>query len=360
MTTTTAATVVSRAGTDPVEGPFPGYHNVTYAVRPDAVSRLDLRSRRLKLREPRPGVFWFDLRWFPSEDQLISALQGRIPRIPPVARIDEQMTTTVFIEGRTLGSLRRADGDRSVGEGFRDQIEELFRHLAACDTAGLPEGRRDVCACEGRSGTESSTGFLRQVVHFTREHVYAPHREQFAELLADLGVREGALSAFERGLPELTPRPSQLLHGDLHWENFIVDDAGALWTIDWELALIGDPLYDLATHLHLMRYPPAQRREMIARWRRAVGEKAARGVEADLPHYLAYKRVQSVITDVIRGATSLGATCDYAELGRVAVIVLRALRAAREPLGLVRIPARAAVEDAFAVWHKQYGGQEPG
>ncbi|CAM5643364.1 hypothetical protein SGRIM128S_09667 [Streptomyces griseomycini] len=34
---------------------------------------------------------------------------------------------------------------------------------------------------------------------------------------------------------------------------FIVDPQGGLWVIDWELAMIGDPLYDLATHLHLMR-----------------------------------------------------------------------------------------------------------
>ncbi|MCM2420775.1 phosphotransferase [Streptomyces sp. RKAG293] len=337
-----------------MEGPFPGYHNVTYAVRPDAVSRPGLGFHRLKLREPRPGVFWFDLRLFSSEDQLISALQGRIPHIPPVAFIDEHMSTTVFIEGRTLGSLRSTSGGRTVGAGFLDQIEKLFQHLVACDTARLPAERLRLCKCDGLPRAESSTGFLRRVVHFTLEHVYAPHRERFSGLLADLDVREDALSAFEGRLPELTPRPSRLLHGDLHCENFIVDNADALWTIDWELALIGDPLYDLATHLHLMRYPSAQRREMIARWKRAVGEEASRGADGDLPHYLDYKRVQSVITDVIRGATGLDAALDYAQLGQVTAVVVRALRAAQEPLGLDKVPSRVAVEAAFEAWHRRH------
>ncbi|MDF9814741.1 phosphotransferase [Streptomyces sp. SPB162] len=356
MATTTATRVASLEGVKRVEGPFPGYHNVTYAVRLDAGSTLGLKFRRMKLREPRPGVFWFDLRVFRSEDQLLPALQGRIPRIPLVTKIDGHASAISFIEGRTLSSLRGAGGSRTVSAAFLDQIEELFQHLAAFDVVELPppQQRQRVCTCVLSRGDGSSTAFLRELVHFTRKHVYAPHRKNFSRLLNDLDVPVGVLSTFERGLPQLTPRPNRLLHGDLHRQNFIVDDDGALWTIDWELALVGDPLYDLATHLHLMRYPLPQEREVIERWKRAVGEAAAKGADADLPHYVAYKRMQSVFTDVIRGATGLNAVLDYAQLRQVAASVWRTLRAAQEPLGLEKVVSRVVVEAAFEDWHRRH------
>lgn len=78
--------------------------------------------------------------------------------------------------------------------------------------------------------------------------------KELEELLDALRVPPARLDAFEQRHRELTDRPRKLLHGDLHSKNFVVDRSGHLWTIDWELALVGDPLYDLATHLHLMGY----------------------------------------------------------------------------------------------------------
>jgi hypothetical protein len=151
-----------------------------------------------------------------------------------------------------------------------------------------------------------------------------------------------------------------LLHGDLHRKNFIVDRDGVLWTIDWELALIGDPLYDLATHLHLMEYYPEQEEEMIGRWEKAVGDKGAAGARDDLPHYRAYKRVQSLCTDVIRASTRLvespdepGTEAAHTRLRGTAAVVRKALGAVLEPLGIERVPPRQVVEDVFDAWWRQ-------
>lgn len=158
--TTTVAKVESLRGVDRVEGPFQGYHNVTYAVRLDATSPLGKRLRRMKLREPRPGVFWFDLRVFLSEDQLLPVLQERIPRIPLVADFDG-VSTISFIEGRTLGSFRGQGGSRMVSAGFLDQIEDLFRHLMKFELSELPAARQHLCTCAGAPAEQSSTDFLR-------------------------------------------------------------------------------------------------------------------------------------------------------------------------------------------------------
>lgn len=100
---------------------------------------------------------------------------------------------------------------------------------------------------------------------------------------------------------------------------------------------------------------------MIHRWQRAVGPVASRGLEADLPHYRDFKLVQSVCTDVIRGAARLAESPGDAglrrdaELRRAAAAVRRALVAAREPLGMEKVLPVVAVEAAFAAWLTAHG-----
>lgn len=51
--------------------------------------------------------------------------------------------------------------------------------------------------------------------------------------------------AIARGT-DLTLNSPCLLHRDLKLTNFLVDEKGKMWIIDWENAILGDPLYDLA------------------------------------------------------------------------------------------------------------------
>ncbi|MEU6849063.1 aminoglycoside phosphotransferase family protein [Actinacidiphila alni] len=364
--------------TDLVEGPLKGYHHQTYAVRLDPASPFAKDFGRLKLREPREGVYWYDMRWFPSEDLVLRLLdehyRDRLPHIPHVRNLNVQGQWTAFlgfIEGVTLDRVPGSRGAR-VAEKYVGQIVELFRSLVAVDPRTLETfGGPFPCGCDqhetiGPQPTRAavkggSTAFLRGLTHFTVRHAYEDRqRASLHDLLTELGVPRGALAAFERRRPQLTDRPRALLHGDLHRKNFVVDPDGALWTIDWELALIGDPLYDLATHLHLMAYPEDQEEDLIGRWEKAVGEDAAAGAREDLPHYRAYKRVQSLCTDVIRAATRLLESPDvpgtreaYTRLRGTSALVGKVLDAVLEPLGVDRAPSRPAVEGVFHDWWRQ-------
>jgi hypothetical protein len=336
-----------------VEGPLKGYHHYAFAVRLDLGSPLAGEFRWLRLREPRPGVFWYDMRPFPSEDGLLRRLYGRVPRIPRVAVLQFDggaLTVAAFIEGATLDRVPDAVG--RVADRFLDQIEEIFQALAAIDAPPLPHSDPLDCGYQSAAGCTESTAFLRKLVHFSTVHAYSGPLRRMDDLLAELGVKADALSDFGRALPELTYRKPQLLHGDLHRKNFVVDRAGGLWTIDWELALFGDPLYDLATHLHLMGYQPDQERDIVLRWKRAVGAEASAGSDDDLSHYLTYKRLQSVYTDVVRGVARLqeAAGADRGLLRNTAALARKALIAAQDPLGLERVPALAVIEAAFGNW----------
>ena len=159
----------------------------------------------------------------------------------------------------------------------------------------------------------------------------------------------------------LRSRPFWLLHADLHRENFIVDQDGKLWVIDWELSMFGDALYDLATHLYLMRYPPTQERLMIQRWCGIVEEirpGSSQGWCEDLPRLLDLKKAQSVFTDVIRVSQSLHAQgeFDHQRLRQAAWKLRGVLMAAAEPLGLESTPGLLETEAALTRWR---GGRAP-
>ncbi|MGH8908766.1 MAG: phosphotransferase [Egibacteraceae bacterium] len=61
--------------------------------------------------------------------------------------------------------------------------------------------------------------------------------------------------------------------------------------IDWELALWGDPLYDLAVHLHKMAYLPAEKDALLQRWASADPAASRPGWQDDLTTYLRHERI---------------------------------------------------------------------
>lgn len=332
-------------------GPLKGYHHETYAF-PLPVGGGSTGQTWWKCRDPRAGLFWFDLRSFPSEKELVRALQGCITRIPAVVE-RETVSLYTFIEGRTLGEV--CPPGRPLSARHVRQLGLLFHELVSVDPdrisrAGGPgQGRRT----EGPG--DDSTAFLMRLIHFTEHQVYRRHAPRYGSLFRELGLRADGLDRLRRAGGGLTPRPFALIHGDLHRENFIVDPDGDLWTIDWELAMVGDPLYDLATHLHLMRYPAVEQGRIAAIWRDAV--ECARpgssdGWERDLPVLLAYKRAQSVYTDVIRTALALGPGPEpqWRMLSQAARRIRKVLAAAVEPLGLPRVPTVQEVGGAYVRW----------
>ncbi|MEU6776367.1 aminoglycoside phosphotransferase family protein [Streptomyces sp. NPDC046759] len=332
-----------------VEGPLHGYHHETY-VFPLLGEAGRVRPGRWKCREPRPDLLWFDRRCFASEEQLLRDLQGRIHGIPEIAEVGG-ISLMRFIEGRTLGSLH-ASGT-PVPDVYHRQIIGLFRQLAAVAPASLGAARR--CDREDRPDDGDTEGFLRRLVHFTEHRVYRHNLQRFEGLFHELGVGHEAFGHLRAHVSGLTRRPFCLLHADLHRENFIVDAEQRLWTIDWELAMVGDPLYDLATHLHLMRYPAGQARRLAELWHTTVEEVRPGGTNGwrhDLPLLLGYKRAQSVITDVIRHALMLGAEPDVGRhrLHSAALKLHGVLGQAVAPLGLDPVPGTDRIAAALTRW----------
>jgi hypothetical protein len=300
-----------------VKGPLKGYHHETYVLA------LPGGTRTVKVREPRSEILWFDRRCFRSEEELLRALQGHISRVPGIIDV-AGMALQGFIEGRTLGEQRRP-GRRGPGP--------------------------------------DSAGFLERLIAFVEERVYRKNHTAFAGLFRALGVSDESFTLLRKHVLGLQERPFCLLHADLHRENFVLDPKGRLWAIDWELAMLGDPLYDLATHLYLMRYPGDQESRMVREWCDLVERGrpgSSSGWERDLPLILDFKRAQSVFTDVIRVSLSLreDAGFNWVALPVAAGKLQKILTAAAQPLGLAQVPSRSQIMAALIRWRSDQEAAE--
>ncbi|MFE2418740.1 phosphotransferase [Streptomyces hokutonensis] len=327
-----------------VAGPLEGYHHETYVLTMPGETRI------VKLREPRERILWFDRRCFRSEEALLRALDGRISRIPVIHEV-EGMALQVFIEGRTLKS--RPWGDRRIPEGVRSQIVDLFGELAHVTPNTLQVDRS--CGAKDRADEGDCDGFLERLIVFVEEQVYQKNSRDFGQLFTELGLHPDAFVQLRKNVSGLTRRDFCLLHADLHRENFILDPLNQLWSIDWELAMLGDPLYDLATHLYLMSYPEDQERRMAEDWASAVHKvrpSSVRGWQDDLDRILAFKRAQSVFTDVIRLSLSLrgGSTVKWARFPKAVRKLQAIMTTAAGPLGLAEVPSGPRIAAALARW----------
>ncbi|MEU5954835.1 aminoglycoside phosphotransferase family protein [Streptomyces sp. NPDC047525] len=333
-----------------LEGPLKGYHHETY-VFPLPGGRSDGTEQiRWKCREPRENLLWFDRRCFVSEEALLRELAGRVKGIPDIIE-SGSIGLQRFIEGRTLGA--HYSSGREIPESLFLQVVEFFRQLAGVRPGAVTVARRCVPGDQAREGDTSE--FLERLICFTEEQVYQKNLDVFGGLFASLGVDEGNFERLRKHVLGLKVRPFCLLHADLHRENFIIDLKGQLWAIDWELAMFGDPLYDLATHLYLMNYPEHQETLMARHWRESVeaaSPGSSRGLEEDLPRLLGFKRAQSVFTDVIRVALTLGAGTKFNWwlLPHACRRIQRVLVAARDPLGLDSVPSYWQIAVALAEW----------
>ncbi|WP_416976262.1 phosphotransferase family protein [Streptomyces sp. T028] len=143
-------------------------------------------------------------------------------------------------------------------------------------------------------------------------------KEQLVGLAGSL-PKESLQRARTLGLPDdrrlreilsrhrISRRTPALLHGDLNpWNLVRRPDDLALTLIDWEMALTGDPLYDLVRHMHLTPTRPEIRERMFRRWERTLPERYTHDWRRDWRVYRWIEIVRSAYIDLDRLVTGVG------------------------------------------------------
>ncbi|WP_328748422.1 aminoglycoside phosphotransferase family protein [Streptomyces sp. NBC_00285] len=204
------------------------------------------------------------------------------------------------------------------------EADELVDHLAALavvDHLSLPsdEPRADFF----RRLTARLTAFVDEL---PAETLSAAHQR---------GLPDGGVLRRILGRYEVTERTPVLLHGDLNpWNLVRAGRRGGLTIIDWEMGMIGDPLYDLVRHLHLTPTPTEMRTRMFERWSRKLPSECVVGWEWDWRVYRYIEQIRSAYVDLDRMTT--GAALDTPNVRRAVDAYEMTLTAARGSLGLRR------------------------
>lgn len=329
-------------------------HHLGRVVDAELARRWGIAQDALvKLRRTIPGVPSVVCRVWPREADILAAVHRCVPNTPRHLGEWRGYAVHTYVPGRAVSALRRPSWVMPSRHCMR-QLMTFFRRMARVDIGSLPD--RPV----GWPSDGDSTGFLRRLVDLTEDEVHARNRDEFGTLFQEFGVPPDAMKEFGQRIPRLGKRPFFLLHTDMHRDNLVMRPGGTLFLLDWELAMVGDPLHELATHLVRMRYPGRHaRRSVVAQWMTAMSDvsgEAVRDVKSDLRWYLDYEYAQSIYPDIIRAALRYEA--DSGEAAERAAVrqVRSALEAARRPLRL-RVPDAEGIRGRLADWVAPRGGR---
>ncbi|AWS42099.1 aminoglycoside phosphotransferase family protein [Streptosporangium sp. 'caverna'] len=253
--------------------------------------RIDGPSGPVIVRIPLHGADNVDLRIWP-EHEVLTAIAPYVTYAPRLLQVSESPAYQVheFISGDVLDDI--APRGQRVPEVVLTQVVELFTQLVAVPRKSLP-GLPEAWPEDG------DTGAFARVLSDTTQGVYDMFNEEFGQLFSDLGIPEDPLALARDGWSSLASRPFHLVHSDVHRKNMIFSSDRVTF-LDWELALWGDPLYELAVHFHKMGYRDDERDAVLARWVREMAPECTLGWERDLNTYLAHERAKSAIVDTVR------------------------------------------------------------
>jgi aminoglycoside phosphotransferase (APT) family kinase protein len=295
---------------------------------------------KVNVRIPLPGADVMDIRLWPEED-VLARIAPCVPQAPALLHVSEDPRFQVhaFLKGRVLDGFRPR-GD-AVPPHVMDDVVTLMTQLATIPGQSAPP------LPAGWPADGDSKAFGRMLAGLT-QRIYDAHLEEYGSVFTAFGIPRDPLAAVARAWQDLTPRPFALLHADLHRKNMIVHD-GRTWFLDWELALWGDPMYEIAIHFHKMDYPDDQLNQVLRHWRARMPPTHTTGPDTDLYLYWAHERIKSAVVDTIRYSKQLR-DADRPEQNFLIGRLARKLNAAHRVWGSAPNMTPERVAAALAPW----------
>lgn len=219
--------------------------------RPTAVERLveGMESQAFRFRvDDHTYVLRINpsLRGFQKDVWASSALRGRVPvpHVLSLGAVDSEHAYCIaeWVPGVTLEDLSEADA-----QGLVDEVASVGRLIAETDVSGI-DGFGDFDP-DGEAPARS----WREVLEKTREDVR--HELELRPIAAEA---DGVLAAYER-LIDCCPEERGLIHGDFGSNNVLAKHERITAVLDWDLAMVGDPLYDVANTYFWATYLPCMK-----------------------------------------------------------------------------------------------------
>ncbi|MFJ7077953.1 aminoglycoside phosphotransferase family protein [Streptomyces sp. NPDC098781] len=198
-------------------------------------------------------------------------------------------------------------------------------------------------------GSDFYTWLSRELVSLVRG---MPVESQ--QLAKSLGLPDADRLSDILARHQVRDRRRVLLHGDLNPWNLVrhtQHDDRALTIIDWEMAMVGDPLYDLVRHVHLTPTRPEIRERMLRRWESTLPRECTRDWRRDWSVYRWVESIRSAYVDLDRIVT--GAGLDAPNVRRAVDSYAMTLAVATASLGL---RVRHSAHSGLAPWMEREAG----
>jgi hygromycin-B 4-O-kinase len=219
--------------------------------RPQAVERLveGMESQAFRFRvDDRTYVLRINpsVRGFQKDLWASSTLRGRVPvpRVLSLGSIDREHAYCIaeWVPGVTLEDLPVADA-----HGLVEEVASVWRLIAESDVSGI-DGFGDF-----NPDGEAPARSWREVLEKTSEEAH--HELAQPPVAAEAA---GVLVAYTR-LIDCCPEERGLIHGDFGSNNVLTKHERVTAVLDWDLAMVGDPLYDIANTYFWATYLPCMR-----------------------------------------------------------------------------------------------------
>ena len=235
-----------------------------------------------------------------DEDLVLSAVSKAELPVPRLIAVSHSPEAAVheWIDGSVLSELHPKFGaPDDIGSDLAGRLARFIANLGRVPIEALPP-LPDDWPDDG-----DSPAFAELILKAARaacELQYSKHPGLFERLNFPSKPLERA------DLKNVTERPFQLLHCDVHRHNVIVKPDNRFVVIDWELALWGDPVYDLAVHLHKIDYSTRDEASATNGWLGAMRSNddmaKARQIYRDLESYRKLEIMKSAVVDTVRTA----------------------------------------------------------
>ncbi|WP_406286270.1 aminoglycoside phosphotransferase family protein [Embleya sp. NBC_00896] len=263
--------------------------------------RVETDQGPVIVRIPIHGADGMDLRVWPEQD-VIRAIAPWVSAIPCVLHVSPDPAFQIhrFVSGDVVDAI--APRGVEVPRHLVSDVLRFFLDMSRVPVDDLPGVPVDW------PKDRDTAGFGARLSAVTAD-VWERFRQPYASLYAALGVPKDPLGRVTADWHTMTGRPFGVLHCDVHRKNLIVA-AGRTCFLDWELALWGDPLYDLAVHLHKMDYLPEEAEAVRFGWFAVMPDDVKAEAVADLAVYMRHERVKSALVDTVRYSKLILAAAD--------------------------------------------------
>lgn len=228
------------------------------------------------------------------ESEVLEILSKYGMNVPKVLELYDDYFVEEYIDGTLLDDIYTdySNIDKIVIDDIINNIVGLIRI--------------DFQSLSKYSKWDNVRGFFEYQILNTKE-IWNEYNTSYDVFYNLLGINKSTIFKLKQLSKKINfNRPLCLIHGDRHKNNMIKKD-NQVYYIDWELSCVGDLAYDIAFHIHQMKYSEADLKYFLLNLENRLPYEYKSAIN-DINIYLCFITMRSVIYYV-----KILYDCDYSE-----------------------------------------------